>query len=261
MCGICGIINFDNEPINDFSIRNMMKIIKHRGPDDEGLFIENNIGFGFVRLSILDLTLLGHQPMFSNYRVNMRTFKKESAKNLSQMNFDHDNIGNQRYVIVYNGEVYNYKELREELIEIGYEFKSNTDTEVVLNSYIEWGEDSLEKFNGMWAIAIYDREKEELFCVRDRYGIKPLYYYIDDKQFIFASEILPIFSVLKEKPSPNNQAIFDFLVFNRTDQTENTFFKDIKKLQHGCSMRIGLKNKNQKYEIKKWYDLKKELLR
>ena len=120
----------------------------------------------------------------------------------------------------------------------GYEFKSNTDTEVVLNSYIEWGEDCLNKFNGMWAFAIYDRERKELFCARDRYGIKPFYYYSDDEQFIFASEIPPILSILKTKPKANNQAIFDYLVFNRTDQTEMTFFEGIRKLQHGQSLTI-----------------------
>ena len=245
MCGICGIINFNNEPVQETWVSSMMQKIKHRGPDDEGIFIEDNVALGFVRLSILDLSPLGHQPMFGDINV--------SKKN--------NTLENGRFVIVYNGEVYNYIELRQELCLKGYKFESNTDTEVVLNSYIEWGEDCLDKFNGMWAFTIYDREKKEIFCARDRYGIKPFYYYVDDKQFIFASEILPIFSVLKEKPSPNNQAIFDFLVFNRTDQTENTFFKDIKKLQHGCSMRIGLKNKSQKYEIKKWYDLKRELPR
>jgi asparagine synthase (glutamine-hydrolysing) len=115
MCGICGIICFDNQPVQESSVRKMMQIMKHRGPDDEGIFLEDNTGLGFVRLSIIDLTPAGHQPMFS-----------------------HD----KRYVIVYNGEIYNYIELREELKSKGYSFTSNSDTEVLLASYIEWGENA-----------------------------------------------------------------------------------------------------------------------
>jgi asparagine synthase (glutamine-hydrolysing) len=111
MCGICGIINFNNQPVQDSSIRCMMQKMKHRGPDDEGVLIEDNIGLGFVRLSIIDLSPAGHQPMFS---------------------FD------KRYVIVYNGEIYNYIELRQQLIDEGFVFSTQTDTEVLLNAYIKW---------------------------------------------------------------------------------------------------------------------------
>ncbi len=243
MCGICGIIKFDNSTPEAEKIQVMMNVMKHRGPDDEGMFIEENIGLGFVRLSILDLSPLGHQPMFSSDQVI-------SEKTLRQAQGDDG-----RFVIVYNGEVYNYIELRDELRDRGYDFKSNTDTEVVLNSYIEWGEDCLNKFNGMWAFAIYDREKKGLFCARDRYGIKPFYYYQDNEQFIFASEIPPILSILNKKPTVNNQAVFDYLVFNRTDQTEQTFFNEVKKLQHGHQLTI----KNEKLEIKQWYDLRERV--
>jgi len=239
MCGICGIINFKNLKVDSKNIQKMMSKMKHRGPDDEGLFIEDRVGFGFVRLSILDLSEAGHQPMFS------------SGSN----GIDSLQLVQERYVIVYNGEVYNYLEIRSVLIEKGYFFKSNTDTEVVLNSFIEWGDDCLNKFNGMWAFAIYDRETKELFCARDRYGIKPFYYYLDDEYFIFASEIPPILSILHKKPTANDQSIFDFLVFNRTDQTEQTFFSEIKKLQHGNKLTI----KNKKIKISKWYDLREKV--
>lgn len=247
MCGICGIINFDNSHLEVGKIHTMMKVMKHRGPDDEGMFIENNVGLGFVRLSILDLSLLGHQPMFSTGNTTLR-----------QANC-HNQYDNGQYVIVYNGEVYNYIELREELKAKGYTFKSNTDTEVVLNAYIEWGEDCFDKFNGMWALALYDRQNKELFCARDRYGIKPFYYYLDDKQFIFASEIPPIIAILNEKPKANNQAIFDYLVFNRTDQTEQTFFEGVRKLQHGCTLKVThplIPFQEGKFIIKRWYDLR-----
>lgn len=243
MCGICGIINFDHTPPSEINIKSMMKFMKHRGPDDDGLFINENIGLGFVRLSILDLSPKGHQPMF-------------------------DESG--RFVIIHNGEVYNYIELRDELKKAGFIFRSDTDTEVILKSYIHWGESCLEKFNGMWAFAIFDREEKVLFISRDRYGIKPFYYYLDNNQFIFASEIPPILAVLNKKSSPNYQVIFDYLVFNRTDQTEETFFKDVKKLQHGHCLKItsneigmfgkdGWSNLTPNVLLKKWYDLRKKV--
>ena len=230
MCGICGIIKFDGTLAETEKIQKMMAVMNHRGPDDKGIFSENNVGFGFLRLSIIDLSPLGHQPMFSN---------------------------DGRYVIIYNGEVYNYIELSEELKSKGYKFRSNTDSEVVLNSYIEWGENCLDRFNGMWAFSIYDKEKKELFCSRDRYGIKPFYYYADDEQLIFASEIPPILAALDKRPTANNQAIFDYLVFNRTDQTEMTFFNEIKKLQHGSTLKFD----NSGFIISKWYDLRKRVAR
>jgi|WetSurMetagenome_2_1015567.scaffolds.fasta_scaffold42931_2 asparagine synthase (glutamine-hydrolysing) len=238
MCGICGIIKFNNLAPQAEKLQKMMEVMKHRGPDDEGKYFNTNVGLGFVRLSIIDLSPLGHQPMFSH----------EITKNGKASDSG-------RYVIIYNGEVYNYIELREELRSIGYEFKSNTDTEVVLNSYIEWGEKCLDKFNGMWAFAIYDKELRELFCARDRFGIKPFYYYKDNEQFIFASEIPPILSVLEKQPTANNHAIFDFLVFNRTDQTEQTFFNEVKKLQHGHTLRI----QKSQIKIQKWYNLRKRV--
>ena len=233
MCGICGIINFNNKPVKQPLIRKRMKKIKHRGPDDEGIYIDNNVGFGFVRLSILDLSYQGHQPMLDD---------------------------NGRYIIIHNGEVYNYIEIREELKKIGHKFKSNTDTEVILKSYIEWGINCLNKFNGMWAFAIYDKKVKKVLISRDRYGIKPFYYFINDEQFIFASEIPAILSVLKHKLKANNQAIFDYLVFNRSDHTEQTFFKEINKLQHGHNISLQIDNHhiqsiNQKIKIEQWYNL------
>lgn len=228
MCGICGIVKFNLQLVTESKIRTMMARMKHRGPDDEGVFIDGKVGLGFVRLSILDLSPLGHQPMF-------------------------DDAG--RYVIIHNGEVYNFIEIREELVKKGYSFKSNTDTEVILKSFIEWGENCLDKFNGMWAFCIYDQQTNQIFISRDRYGVKPFYYYLDKEQFIFASEIPPILDVLKNKPEPNNQVIFDYMVFNRTDQTESTFFDGIKKLQHGHTIKIN----EYKLSISKWYDLRKKV--
>lgn len=228
MCGICGIINFSQNRVREDKIRGMMKQMKHRGPDDEGVYIENNLGFGFVRLSIIDLTTAGHQPMVS-----------EDGK----------------FVLVFNGEIYNYIEIREELISKGYTFKSNSDSEVLLKAYIQWEEECLPKFNGMWSFVIYDRSKNTIFCARDRFGVKPFYYYQSSEAFIFASEIPAILSILENSAEPDEQSIYDYLVFNRTDQTESTFFKGIKKLQHGHKIIV----KDYDFSIQRWYDLKTNL--
>jgi len=228
MCGICGIIPFDKRPVDEQSLGRMMACMKYRGPDDEGMFTSTSIGLGFVRLSVLDLTLAGHQPMS-------------------------DKAG--RYVIVFNGEIYNYIEIREELKGKGIEFFTNTDTEVLLKSYIYYGEECLNKFNGMFAFVIYDQLNGNVFAARDRFGVKPFYYYLSDSGLIFASEIPPILAVYGQTNQPNEQMIFDYLTFSRTDHTENTFFKNIKKLQHGCCFTI----KGNKVEFKKWYDLKSHI--
>ncbi len=231
MCGIAGIINFNGNSPSIKKIESMMDSMRYRGPDDEGVFIDKNIGLGFVRLSIIDLSSSGHQPMYS-----------------------YDN----KYVVVYNGEIFNYIELREELKNLGYTFKTQTDTEVLLNSYIEWGEKCLDRFNGMWAFAIYNCENESIFLARDRFGIKPLYYYVNKDFMAFASEIPPILKVIPVKPTANMQIIFDYLVFNRTDHSTETFFNGIYKLNHGHSMTLSMKTQN-KITINKWYNLKNEL--
>jgi len=224
MCGICGIINLDKRPASESSIRGMMTAMKHRGPDDEGTYINGNVGLGFVRLSILDLSMAGHQPMFS---------------------------ADNRYVILLNGEIYNYIELRQELKSKGYSFRSGSDTEVLLNCYIEWGESCLHRLNGMFAFAILDILTNDFFAARDRFGIKPFYYSLDKNQFLFASDIPPLLTILDKKKEPNDSVIFDYLVFNRTNHTENTFFKNILKLQHGHKLTI----KSGKINITRWYNL------
>ena len=230
MCGIVGIVRFDEKPIKKESLTTMMQTIKHRGPDDEGVFIDGHVGLGHVRLSILDLSEAGHQPMT-------------------------DPTG--RYTIIQNGESYNYIELREELQSMGYSFRTQTDTEVVLNGYIAWGEKVLDRLNGMFAMAIYDKQEQTLFLARDRFGVKPFYYHVSNEQMVFASEIQAILKALPDKPKANDNAIFDYLVFNRTDQTEETFFAGIYKLQHACCMTLDLKKLYTKetLTIRKWYDL------
>jgi asparagine synthase (glutamine-hydrolysing) len=228
MCGICGIVNFNNQPVKEDSLRSMMNSMHYRGPDDDGTFLLDNIGLGFVRLSIIDLSMAGHQPMISI---------------------------DKRYVILLNGEIYNYIELRETLKVKGYLFKSASDTEVLLNCYIEWGESCLHKLNGMFSFVILDTISKELFAARDRFGIKPFYFYQDNNQFLFASDIPPLLKILNNKKEPEDSVIFDYLIFNRTNQGEKTFFKNILKLQHGHSLTI----KSEEIKINRWYNLPDQL--
>ncbi len=227
MCGIAGIINFNNSPASQEQMQAMLLDMKHRGPDDKGFYSDHNVSIGQVRLSIIDLSSSGHQPMFSN------------DKSLA---------------IVFNGEIYNFIELREELRN-SYNFLTGTDTEVILAAYQTWGESCLNKFNGMWAFAIYDTVNRSIFISRDRYGVKPLYYYQSDSTFVFASEMRALHSVLKNKVSIDDNTVFEYLVYNRTDQTCNTFIKEIKRVQHGYNIVIS----NGKVKHNKWYDLNTKL--
>ena len=222
MCGISGIINFNKRKVSKKEIRIMMQNMKHRGPDDEGIYIDSNVGLGFVRLSILDLSYAGHQPMHS-----------------------HDN----RYIIVYNGEVYNYLEIRDQL-STEFNFVSGTDTEVVLAAFQKWGKDCVNKFNGMFSFLIFDKKTKNIFASRDRFGIKPFYYYLDEERFIFASEIKSILPLLNQKEI-NYNMVFDYVAYNRTDHTSETFFKGIFKLNHGCNLAI----KKNKLSINRWYNI------
>lgn len=223
MCGINGF-SWGNEEL----IKKMNEVIRHRGPDDEGIYVDDNISLGHVRLAIIDLSSKGHQPM--KYERNGR-----------------------EVWIVHNGEIYNFKELRKVLENRGYEFNSNTDTEVILASYVEWGFECVERFNGMWAFAIYDKSKNLLFLSRDRFGIKPLYYYYDGKNIIFSSEIKGIL-VHPIKRRPNDEMIFDFLYYNLLDHTEDTFFEGIKRVMPGHNAVFDLKSRE--FRTWKYYDLR-----
>ena len=236
MCGISGIIHFNNQPVPEQALQAMMRAMKHRGPNDDGLFSENGVGLGFVRLSILDLSAAGHQPMFS-----------------------HD----ERYVLIFNGEIFNYLELREELKGKGHHFRTGTDTEVVLAAWQEWGEAMLHRFNGMWAIALYDRRDKTVFAARDRYGVKPFFYATDGDRLLFGSDIRSITAVLGRKPTPDSEALFNFLAFNRTDQNDGTFLQEVKKLDHGhcfsLSLAAGAPAAEKTLRPRKWYDIRKEI--
>lgn len=226
MCGVTGLLCFTELYIskNSFSIFN--NSLSHRGPDGEGIYNDGNIFLGHRRLSIIDLTNAGSQPMSS---------------------FD------ERYVITFNGEIYNYVELRVELIEYGYTFKTQTDTEVILQAYDYWGEDCVNHFNGMWAFAIWDSVKKYLFLSRDRFGVKPLYYVHDKDFFAFSSETksfgnLEIFS---KRLNNNNVAININNVFVLEGQGQ-TIFENILLLKPGCNLLVDYFGVTT---VKKWYEI------
>lgn len=251
MCGISGIIN-TKHPISSIELKKMTDIINHRGPDGEGFVTFNlekketitlggsntpkstwfaespykptvnisnenqlfNLGFGHRRLSILDLSPKGHIPMC------------DSTK---------------RYWITYNGEVYNFLELKEELVQLGYSFISETDTEVILTAYQAWGKNCLDKFVGMFAFAIYDTVSNEIFLARDRFGIKPLYYYTSPNgTFYFGSEIKQFTQTNNWSATLNVQRAYDYLFYSLTDHTEETMFNHVFQLPAGSYFKVNI---------------------
>ncbi|HDQ88831.1 MAG TPA: asparagine synthase (glutamine-hydrolyzing), partial [candidate division WWE3 bacterium] len=201
---MCGIAGYAGKNINPASLKEALKTISHRGPDDFGLEIFSDIGLGHQRLSILDLSSAGHQPMFSQ---------------------DKD------IVLVFNGEIYNFQDIKKQLLG-KYKFSSQTDSEVIIYAYKEWGTDCLQHFNGMFSFVLYDRAKNLLFGARDRLGEKPLKYYWNGEKFFFASEVKAIISFLKSvgvHVDPDPYAIDDFLTFGYVPAPK-TGFKNIYKL-------------------------------
>ena len=224
MCGICGIYNFNkDEKINENDLTKMNKVLSHRGPDDSGVFLDGNIGLGQSRLSIIDLSASGHQPMF----------------------YDDNNL-----VITFNGEVYNFQDERDKLIKEGYKFKSKTDTEVILALYKKHGKNCLKYLRGMFAFVIWDRKNKTLFCARDRFGKKPFKYYFDNKNFIFASELKAILDLKKIKREIDWEAIDDYLTLQYVPHPK-TGFKNIFKLPQAHYLEI----KNGEIKIEKYWDL------
>ena len=194
MCGVAGLIHLNGEPVSPVILKKMTNAIAHRGPDGEGQWIEGNVGIGHRRLAIIDLSPAGHQPMIT---------------------------GDQRYVLSYNGEIYNYRELRTELEALGYWFRSQTDSEVVLYALAHWGSDALLKVNGMVGLAFWDRKEQTLLLARDRYGIKPLYYARQGQSFAFGSEQKAITAQPTFKRDLNKKALLEYFTFQNifTDQT------------------------------------------
>ena len=228
MCGINGIFHFggfEEGKQDDYhfaNIRVMNEAIAHRGPDEEGVFVDYPVSLGFRRLSIIDLSEHGNQPMFNE---------------------------DGSIVIVFNGEIYNYKELMPELLSKGHIFKSKCDTEVVIHAYEEYGEDCVKTFNGMWAFVIYDLKKKKLFASRDRFGVKPFYYYKDNQRFIFSSEIKAILK-LGIGSNANHCKVFNYLAYGYSTNDGRTFFKHINELPPAHNLSITQKS----FSVKRYWD-------
>lgn len=258
MCGITGIVSLSSSKDDlTLNLQRMTNLIWHRGPDGNGYMLAGeegvramggddtpesvsgsqlpyapeahiatatgnfSVGFGHRRLAILDLSESGHQPMCNKDR---------------------------NLWITYNGEVYNYKEIKEELSLLGHRFVSETDTEVILNAYREWGPDCVEKFNGMWAFVIYDHDKKQLFGSRDRFGVKPFYYFHNSEVFAFASEQKALLGPGLAQPAINPSAVFDFFMRGQMEYEQEGFFKGILELFPAHSFTLKIESN----EFKQW---------
>ncbi len=238
MCGIAGIFSLQGQHVDPALLLRMTDSIRHRGPDDEGfLLVDVNknvvehrrgkdtiaelripylldpfehgtatLAMGWRRLGIIDLSITGHQPMSNADRTLW---------------------------VMFNGEIYNYIELRDELRHKGYVFRTQSDTEVILHAYAEWGTECLHRFNGMWGLALWDQARQRLFCARDRFGVKPFYYCADSQSFAFASEIKALLEMPTVRREANDDAVYDFLVHRTLDHTEQTLFSGIVQLPPG----------------------------
>ncbi len=228
MCGISGIIDLSTKHIPVEKIKKMNDLISYRGPDGEGFYYDDFIALGHRRLSIIDLSSAGAQPMV----------------------YDSESL-----ILTFNGEIYNYIEVRSELSKKGYAFRSATDSEVILAAYKEWGRDCVTRFNGMWAICIYDRSKREVFLSRDRFGIKPLYFSRVSQQFAFGSEIKQLLLFQKEVQI-NEYMLLQKLVCHLENHTNLTLFENVRSLQSGHNLVYNLQTGS--YTISKYYSLKRD---
>lgn len=228
MCGINGILHLQSQKkVDERTLTKMRDSLEHRGPDDKGLFIENNIGLGHRRLSVIDVSSAGHQPFLSD---------------------------DARYVLVYNGEVYNFKDFYPELRSNGFDIKTSSDTEVLLKLFQLYGLKMLHRLNGMFAFVIWDTRERKLIAVRDRMGVKPLYYSFYNETFYFASEQKALFTA--GVPLKIAQDGMEEYIFNRFVAGENTLYENVKKVLPGHILTI---HESGKTTSEKWWDLKTEI--
>jgi len=224
MCGITTIVTREADFDLNSKISEMNDLIIHRGPDAHGSLVYKNVGLGHRRLSIIDLSDQGVQPM----------------------SFNED------YVIVFNGEIYNYLELKAELKLLGYAFQTHTDTEVILAAYKYWGNECTKRFNGMWSFVILDKCLGKLFCSRDHFGIKPFYYVANERGVFICSEIKPLLQFLPEVRA-NKKAVLNYLVLDICDEGEHTFFQGVKRLLPATNLWVDIETCN--LEFQRFYTL------
>ncbi len=225
MCGIAGIFNLNGEPVSPVILRRMTDAVAHRGPDGEGFYSDSFVGLGHRRLAIIDLSPAGHQPMATP---------------------------DGQFVLSYNGEIYNFQELRLELEVLGHTFRSSTDSEVLLHAYAEWGTSALLRLNGMFAFAIWDRSRQELFLARDRYGVKPLYYARCGQVFLFASEVKALLEHPDLSARLDKEALVEYLTFQNLF-SDRTLFGGVRVLPAGSFLRVPL-GTSRPGEIRRYWD-------
>tara|TARA_B100001093_G_scaffold463795_1_gene480141 strand:- start:315 stop:2186 length:1872 start_codon:yes stop_codon:yes gene_type:complete len=232
MCGFFAVFSLDN---NITSLKKKIEeagvLINHRGPDNKGFYFDKNFGICSFRLSIIDLSSDGNQPMISM-----------------------DN----NFVIGFNGEIYNYKHIRKKLIDKGYFFKGNSDTEVLLNSFLEWGIKCVDKLRGMFSFVIFNKRSKKLYVFRDPLGIKPLYYINKNSNFVISSEIKPILKFYPEEKVINEEVVFRYITRGWVDDTEFTFFKNVRNLPSGCYMKISKDNFHKSNNYIRYFNIEKD---
>ncbi len=224
MCGLAGVFNRDGTPVEAPVVERMAEAVRHRGPDGAGRYLDRSVGLGHRRLAIIDLSPAGQQPMATD---------------------------DGRYVIVYNGEIYNFKELRGELEALGRRFRSRTDSEVALQAFAEWGEGAIGRFNGMFAFAVWDTVREELFLARDRYGIKPLYYTVQGQSFLFGSEVKALLAHPACSARLDREALVEYLTFQNFF-TDRTLFEGVHLLPAGTWLRVGKSGAGTPAPVRYW---------
>lgn len=225
MCGIVGVCNLRGEPVPSGLVDRLASLIAHRGPDGEGVYTDGPVGFGHRRLAIIDLTTAGNQPM---------------ANETGDV------------VLDYNGEIYNFQQLRLELEACGHRFHSHTDSEVVVHAYEEWGSACVERFDGMFAFAIWDRSRRRLFLARDRFGVKPLYWYLRNGVFVFASEIKAILGHPRVSRDVCYPALNEYFTFQNV-LTDQTLFDGIRLLPAGCTLTLEV-SEGAEPKIERYWD-------
>ncbi len=228
MCGIAAIIDYAKIKPKVEDIKSMTDLLAHRGPDGEGFYIERDVALGHRRLSIIDIHTRSDQPM----------------------HYGHLHL-------VFNGMIYNYIELKDELMALGYEFTTTSDTEVILAAYQEWDIAAFDRFNGMWALILQDDKKNRIVCSRDRFGIKPLYYTQIDQRLYFASEIKAFAAIKSWNPKINHTRLYEYLAFNMTDHTSETMFDAVYQVPRSHHAIIDLESKQM--NLVQYYDLTRQM--
>ena len=226
MCGIAAIIDYTKIEPKVEDIKSMTDLLAHRGPDGEGFYIEGGVALGHRRLAIIDTDKRSNQPMHSSHMH-----------------------------LIYNGMIYNYLEIKEELISLGVNFATASDTEVILAAYDQWGLDCFTRFNGMWAIVLYDEKENKVICSRDRFGIKPLYYIHIGSKIYLSSEIKAFKAIKEWQPKINHTRLLEYLAFNMSDHTNETMFKGVFQIPKSHHAIINLTTKE--INVKQYYEIKK----